>query len=911
MNLLRELARRFKMLMHRRQFDTDLEEEMRLHLELRQQQRIEYGMTPDDARTAARRGFGNVTLLREKSHMAWGWEWFEQLVQDMRYGLRMLRKSSGFTAVAVLTLALGIGANTYIFSVVDALVFRPMAFPDPARLVALWERVPSAGLNRNELAPANFLDWQQQNHVFDHIAAYSWWNANLGGVERPEHLHGIQVTPDFFTTLEAQPVLGRAFLPEEGTPGKDLVAVLSCDLWRDHFAADPSIVGKPVLLNGIKYTVVGVMGPDFNYPSGAQVWSPLTFPPDVQANRGGHYLLAVAHLAAGVPREEAQAEMSTIASQLVQQYPQTNTGRGINVMPLMESEVGEARTLLAIMLSAVGLVLLIACANISNLMLARAGHRQRETAIRVALGATRLRLIRLLLVESTLLGLLGGSLGSLFAFLFLKFPLFQIPSDFARLIPGWGKIAINTPVLLFTLVVSVGTGLIFGLLPALGASQPNVSDTLKEGAPSASMGRGRLRNVLIVAEVAVSLALLATAGLMMKSFLHLEQVSPGFNPDRVLTMFIALPSAKYNSDQQVATFYEQLLDRVQNLPGVQSTAVANILPMSKMNTISNIRIDGRPEPKPGEEPGANVRAVSNSYFQTMQIPIDRGREFTSQDSAKGQQVVAVNETFAARFWPGEDPIGKRVRLSGPLNTEQWRTVVAVVGNIRNQVEVPPPAEIYFPLRQQTRPTMVLVVRTATDPRSLAESVRTQVTALDRDLPVFDVMTMQDWRSISVLPQKIGGSLMAAFAGFALLLSAIGLFGVIAYSVSERTHEIGIRMALGAGRGKIFRLVVGQGMLIALVGLLLGLPLALGMGRAVGGLLYGVAPNDFTTFAAVAAIFSTVALAACYIPARRAMGVDPMVALRHEGSRRSNPRSLQRHLRQQRLNSSCPHTWHRN
>src|ERR1700722_2766988 len=861
----------------------ELDEDIRGHIDAETQDNIARGMSPEEAHYAAMRKFGNVARVKEDTREVWSVAWIEQLLQDVRFGLRMLRRRPGFTVVAVLTLALGIGANSYIFSVVDALVFRPMAFPDPARLVALWERVPSAGLNRNELAPANFLDWQQQNHVFDHIAAYSWWNANLGGVERPEHLHGIQVTPDFFATLEAQPFIGREFLPEEGTPGNDLVAMLSYDLWRDHFAADPSIVGKPVLLNGIKYTVVGVMGANFNYPSGAQVWSPLTFPPGVQANRGGHYLLAVAHLAARVHREEAQAEMSTMASQLAHQYPQTNTGRGINVMPLMESEVGEARTLLAIMLTAVALVLLIACANISNLMLARGGHRQRETAIRVALGATRLRLIRLLLVESTLLGLLGGSLGILFAFLFLKCPLFQIPSDFARLIPGWGKIVINAPVLLFTLVVSLGTGLIFGLLPALGASRPNVSDTLKEGAPSASMGRrrGRLRNVLIVAEVAVSLALLATAGLMMKSFLHLEQVSPGFTPDRVLTMFIALPSAKYNSDQQVAAFYEQLLDRVQILPGVQSSAVANILPMSKMNTISDIRIDGRPEPKPGEEPGANVRAVSNSYFRTMQIPIDRGREFTSQDSAKGQQVVAVNEVFAARFWPGEDPIGKRVRLSGPLNTEQWRTVVAVVGDIRNQVDVPPPAEIYFPLRQQTRPTMVLVVRTATDPRSLAESVRTQVPALDRDLPVFDVMTMEDWRSISVLPQKIGASLMAAFAGFALLLSAIGLFGVIAYSVSERTHEIGISIALGAGRGEIFRLVVGQGMLIALVGLLLGLPLALGMGRAVAGLLYGVAPNDFTTFATVAAIFAAVALAACYIPARRAMAVDPMVALRHE------------------------------
>ncbi len=861
----------------------ELDEDIRDHIETETQDNIDRGMSPEGARYAAMRKFGNVTRIKEEAREVWSFVGLEQLFQDVRFGLRMLRKSPGFTAVAVLTLALGIGANTYIFSVVDALLFRSMEFPDPGRLVALWERVPTAGVNRNEVAPANFLDWKQQNHVFDHIAAYSWWNANLGGVEQPEHLHGFLVTPDYFATVEAQPMLGRTFLPEEGPPGKDLVAVLSYELWRDHFAADPSIVGKPVLLNGIKYAVVGVMGANFNHPTGAQVWAELAFPPDLQANRGNHYLLSVAHLAAGVRREQAQAEMSAIASRLTRQYPQTNMGRDINVMPLMESEVGEARAPLAIMLTAVGLVLLIACANISNLLLARAGNRQRETAIRAALGATRTRLIRLSLVESMLLGSLGGGLGILLAFLFLRVRVFQIPPEFARMIPGWGKIAINTPVLLFTSVISLGTGLIFGLLPALGASRPNVSDTLKEGAPSVGMGRrrGHLRNVLIVAEVALSLALLATAGLMMKTFVHLERVPPGFNPDRVLTMFVALPDAKYTSDEQAANFYEQLLDRVLNLPGVRSTAAVNMLPLGKMNTTRSIRIEGKPEPKPGEEPTANFRCVSNSYFPTMQIPIHRGREFTSHDSAESQPVVAVNEAFAARFWPGEDPIGKRMRFSGPLDKQPWRSVVAVVGNVRNQLAAPAPAEMYFPLRQQTQTSMALIVRTASDPRSLTESVRAQVAALDRDLPVFDVMTMEDWRSVSVLPQKIGGTVMGAFAGFALVLAAMGIFGVIAYSVSERTHEIGIRLALGAGRREILRMVVGQGMLLALIGLLLGLPLALGMGRAVAGLLYGVAPNDFTTFAGVAAIFAAVALAACYIPARLAMGVDPMVALRHE------------------------------
>jgi putative ABC transport system permease protein len=869
--------------MRRKRMLEDLDKDIRDHIERETQDNLERGMSPEEARYAAMRKFGNVTRVKEETREVWNPVWIEQLVEDVRFGLRMLGKSPGFTVVAVLTLALGIGANTYIFSMVDALLFRPMELSHPDRIVALWERLPAINNERNELSPANFLDWKAQNHTFDHMAAESWWDANLGGVDHPEHLHGFLVTPDFFAALEALPMLGRTFLEEEGTPGKDLVAMLSYGLWRDRFAGDPSIVGKPVLLNGVKYTVVGVMGPKFNYPSGTQLWAALAFPPPLARNRGSHYLHGIAHLEAGVSRDQAQAELSAIAARLTEQYPESNTGRDARVMPLMESEVGEARAPMLVLLGAVGLVLLIACANISNLLLARAASRQRETAIRAALGATRRRLIRQWLVESMLLGLLGGGLGILFAYVCLEVRVIRIPPDFARIIPGWDKIAINTPVLLFTMAVSLGTGLLFGFLPALAASRLCVNDRLKEGGPSAGVGRrrGLLRNALIVSEVALSLALLATAGLMMNSFLRLERVSPGFNPDRVLTMFLALPDAKYTSDQQTSSFYEQLIERVQNLPGVENAAAANIIPLDKMNTTSSIRIEGRPEPKPGEEPDANFRTVSNSYFLTMQIPMVRGREFTSQDSEKGQPVVAVNEAFAARFWPGEDPLGKRMRFSGAIKEHPWRTVVAVVGNVKNQLDVAAPAEMYFPLRQQTQNTMALVARTTTDPRSLEESVRAQVAALDRDQPVFDVRTMDDLWSTSVTPQKIGGTLMAAFAGFALMLAAIGLFGVIAYAVSERTREIGIRIALGAKPRGIFRLVVGQGMALALIGLLLGLPLALGMGRAVSGLLYGVAPNDFATFAGVAAILAAVALAACYIPARRAMRVDPLVALRYE------------------------------
>jgi putative ABC transport system permease protein len=880
---LRALYQRLGGLFRKSGRDRELAEELQSHLEMHIEDNVRAGMSLTEARRQALIKLGGIESTKENYRDRRGIPFLETLARDVRYGLRMLRKSPGFTAVAALTLAFGIGANTYIFSLVDALVLRPIEFRNPGRLVALWERLPGEGIERNEPSPANFLDWKAQNHVFDHIAAQGWWDANLGGVEHPEHLHGFLVSPDYFSVLEAQPMLGRTFLPEEGTPGKDRVAMLSYALWRDHFGSDPSIAGKTALINGINYTIAGVMGPKFNYPTGSQIWAALAFTPLQETYRGAHYLHGIAHLGAGISLKQAQAEMSAIASRLERQYPETNTGRDVNVMPLMESEVGQTRAPLAVLLAAVGLVLLIACANISNLLLARASTRQRETAIRAALGATRRRLIRQSLVESMLLGLLGGGLGVLFAFFCLEVQIIRIPPEFARMIPGWGRIAINTPVLLFTSVISLGTGLVFGFLPALRASRLNVNDTLKEGAPSAGLGRrrGLLRNALIVTEVSLSLALLATAGLMMKSFVRLEHVSPGFNPDRVLTMFVALPHAKYTSDQQTAGFYEQLVERVQNLPGVQSAAAANIVPMGGMNETSTIRIEGMPELKPGQEPEANDRTVSNSYFSTMQIPILRGREFTGQDSAKGQLVVAINEAFAARFWPGEDPLGKRMRFSGRPEDQPWRTVVAVVGNVRNQLDVPAPAEMYFPLRQQTRNTMALVVRTIPDPRSMEEGIRAQVAALDRDQPVFNVMTTDDLRSVSVIAQRVGGTLMSAFAGFSLVLSAVGLFGVIAYAVSERTHEIGIRMALGAEPRKVFRLIVGQGMTLALIGLLIGLPIALGMGRAVSGLLYGVAPNDFETFAGVAAMLGAVAFAACYIPARRAMRIDPMVALRHD------------------------------
>ena len=867
----------------RNRMTRDLDSEIADHIERETEINIERGMPAEEARYAALRKFGNVTRVKEEVREVWSVVWLDQLLQDVRVGLRMLRHNPGFTAVVTLTLALGIAANTYIFTMVDTLVLHPMELRDPQRTVAVWERVPSAGVERNELSPANFLDWQSQSHAFDHIAAQSWWEVNLGGVDRPEHLHGFQVTSDYFAALQAQPMIGRTFLPEEGVAGKNHVAVFSYSLWRDRFASDPAITGRSVLLNSIPYTVIGVMGPNFSYPSGAEIWGALAFTPDERTNRGFHYLHGVAHLAPGVTLEQARAELGAIAARLAQRYPESNTGREANLIPLVDSEVSRTRMLLSVMLVAVGLVLLIACANISNLLLARARARQRETAIRTALGATRFRLLRQWLVESLLLGLLGGALGIFIVYLGLQIRLIHVPAEFSRMILGWQKVAINTPVLLFTLAVSLGTGLLFGLLPALGVSRLNVNDALKEGTPAAGLGRRRgvLRSVLIVAEVALSLALLVTAGLMMQSFVRLQSVSPGFNPDKLLTMSISLPETQYASNPQITNFYEQLLSRVQALPGVQNAAAANMLPLAGANMTRAIRIDGAPEPKPGEVPQANFRTVSDSYFGAMQVPLLRGREFSAQDSAASLPVVAVNQAFAAHFWPGQDAIGKRMRCDGDLRDNPWQTVVAVVGNVRNDLDQAASPEMYFPLRQQPSAGMSLIVRSATDPHSLVEPIRAELAALDRNLPVFQVLTMDDWRSFSVIGQKLGGMLMSSFAVFALLLAATGLFGVIAYHVTERTREIGIRIALGAGRRQIMRLVVGEGMLLTLIGLPVGLALAIAMGRAISGLLYGVKPHDPATLLGVAAVLVVVAFVACYIPARRAMRVDPIAALRHE------------------------------
>ncbi|HMF56640.1 MAG TPA: ABC transporter permease [Pyrinomonadaceae bacterium] len=808
----------------------------------------------------------------------------DTLINDIRYGYRMLVKSPAFTAIAVLALALGIGANTALFSVVNALLFHPFRFPEMNRIVTVWETIPTQGVEHNEASVPNYLDWRAQNSSFENLGGYSWWSVNVSSVDPPERVQGFLVSGNFFQVFGATPILGRTFTVEDEQAGRDKLVILSYGFWQRHFGGDPNIINKTLQLNNISRTVVGVMPREFDYPAGSEMWAPYPLDQSSQPDeRHAHFWLVVGRLKSGAGREQAESELNSIAANLEGQYPDSNTGRRVTVIPFLQDTIRNYRAALLILLAAVGFVLLIACANVANLMLARAAARQKEMAIRTALGAGRLRIVRQLITESTLLALLGGFFGVLFALWGIDLLVSLFPAEFIRYIPGWSQIGINREVLLFTLGVSVLTGIFFGLFPAIQASRPNLNETLKEGGGKGinSGGRSRLRSILVVAEFALSLMLLIGAGLMMRSFARLMDVRPGFNPDNVLTMSMTLPRAKYKENEQAVAFYRQLLERVRALPGVRSASVINIIPLAGSNQTTLLVLEGRPEPPHGQEPEANFRTISPDYFQTMEIPLIKGRPFTEQDTAESTPAVIINETIARKFWPNEDPVGKRIRNAGPTERNPWLTIVGVAADIKRELAGKPESEIYQPHAQVASREMTVVARTENDPLNYVQPVRSQVQALDPNQPVYGIATMEQVRSSSVFLQRIAVTLLTAFAIVALVLAAVGIYGVMAYSVAQRTHEIGIRMALGAQRRDVLKLVVGQGMMLALIGAVIGLAAAFAVTRLMSSLLFGVSATDPTTFAGITLILSFVAFIACYIPARRAMKVDPMVALRYE------------------------------
>jgi putative ABC transport system permease protein len=797
----------------------------------------------------------------------------------------MLGKSPGFTAMAVLALALGIGANSAIFSVVNTVLLRPLPYKDPDRLVMVWYHVPQKGLKQFSASPLDFIDWRDQSQVFEQMAAFDSLSFNLTGKEEPERIEGARVSASLFPLLGVKAALGRTFLAEEEQPGHERVVILSHGLWQRRFGADPGFIGQTLTLNGSSYTVVGILPASFKFPDKEELWTPLAFNPEqlIESARGGRSLLVIGRLKPAVTLRQGQTEMSTIARRLEQRYPVTNTGWGIHLVPLHEQEVEEYRLALLILLGVVGFVLLIACANVANLLLARAATRQKEIAIRTALGATRRHVIRQLLTESLLLAGLGGALGLLLALWGIDLLVAVCPADMPRV----QEVRLDGHVLGFTLLVSLLAGVIFGLAPAFQASQPDLNQSLKEGGwkSRALPGRHRIRNLLVVGEVALALVLLIGAGLMIKSFLRVRSVHLGFNPEHVLTMQIALPPSQYAAGHPVSAFYRQLLARIEELPGVQSVGAVTVLPLSGDVSATSFTIEGRPPLPTGEFLLANYRAISPHYFRTMGIPLLQGRDVAERDGEAAPTVVVINQTMAQRFWPGEQPLGKRLRLK--VKGQQISCeIVGVVGDVKYaELNAKATPEIYWPYAQNLRPgytsNMTLVVRTASDPVSMAAAVRSQVQAVDRNQPVFNIKTMEQYVVQAVASWRGATLLLSLFAALALVLAAVGIYSVMSYSVTQRTHEIGVRMALGAEPRDVLRLVVGQGMMLTLIGVIAGLAAAFALTRVMSEMLYGVSPTDPTTFAAIALLLAAVALMASYIPARRATKVDPMVALRYE------------------------------
>jgi predicted permease len=877
----------------RKKRGAQLEREIEAHLQMATRDRLERGESAKDARHAARREFGNVSLIQQVDREQHRGLWFNELLQDVRYAARTLRNNLGFTLVAVLTLALGIGANTAIFSMTEAVLLRPLPYPNPDQLVMVWEdvRLPHYQNDRNTPAPGNYIDWKAQNSVFSGTAAIGYRSFSLTGSGEPVRIEGEAYSADIFSVLQIYPILGRAFTPEEDRPGGPQAAILSYGLWMSRFGGDHGIIGRPVRLNEESYTVVGVMPTGFAFPDrDDQIWIPLALTKDQVTNHQSHFLRVVARLKPGVTLAQAQSEMRAIGARMTAQYPNSNTGVDVNVVSLREQVAGSLRRPLLMLSGVVGFVLLIACTNLANLLLARGSVRSREFAIRSALGASRTRLIRQLLTESLLLALVGGALGLAIAFGGLDLIRYALSAGqttwYTPSTVNLGEAALNFRVGAFCLTISLLAGFAFGLLPAWRSSRRQIATELKEGMRGSSSGsHSRLRGLLIIAETALCVIVLVSAGLLLRSFVRLQQIPLGFETENVLSARVILPRTRYAKLEQRSQFYQQLLDRIRALPGVHTAAGISFLPLTLQGRTTGIFIEGHPPAQPGQLPFADFRSVSPDYFSTMRIPLLAGRDFSWSDTPQTSLVAVVSETMAHDFWPSESGVGKRFSLGGPGQQPPtpWITVVGVVGNVQ-QLELtkrPRPA-MYFPATQDAGTGDSLrdwVIRGAGDPTVLISAVRSAIWAVDPNLSISRVQTMEQVRSAVLGPQQLNLSLTGAFGLLALILAAVGLYGVTSYSVAQRTQEIGIRVALGARQSAVLQLVIGEGVRLALVGLAVGTAAALALTRFMSSLLYGVSPRDPFTFLGVALVLAGVALLASYLPARRATRVDPIVALR--------------------------------
>jgi len=881
MKLLDSLRFNVAALFQRAQVDAEMEDELRSHIQHRADDLERSGLPRVEAERLARVELGGIEQVKERVGEQLIGNWLHSVVSDCGYGLRHFRKNPSFTTVAVLTLAMAIGANTAVFSVVNAVLLRPLPYPDSGRLVQIWSTNPNTNRWGMWTAYPRFEDWRRENTVFEEMVTARTWVISIKGGDHPESLFGVITSSQLLQLLRVQPRLGRGFLPEEDQPGHVHVIILSYGLWQRRFGSDRNIIGRTVDVDEQHYTVIGVMAPDFRFPPDLPVsyrvdaWLPPG--PDPSRNeRGSNNYYTFARLKPGVTVAQAQAEMDAINHGLAEKYA-TDRGLGVKVVDWQRQVGSEVRPALLILLGAISLVLLIASANVASLLLARGAARQRETALRQALGAGRARLIRQFLTESVLLAIFGGVSG-----LLLGYEVLDLFIRLAPDIPRLNETTIDLHVLIFSAVLTLGTGLIFGIAPALQGHKADVQDSLKESGSRLTIGstRARARSVLVIAEIGLALVLLAGAGLLVRSFVQLQQVDPGFNPKNLLTAFVMLPPSKYPEPQRQAGFFHEVMDRTASLPGVECAGAADSAPMLTNDT-GPVSIEGRPV-KPDEvEIQAERPKITPDYFCAMGIRLLRGRTFTWADNEGSLPVAMINESAARQYWPNEDAIGKRLKLedgSAPV----WRQVVGVVGDVRQDslAEAGRP-EVYAPLPQVPVPYMVLTVRTLAEPASLTAAVRHAVIAVDKDQPLFQIKTMEQVMGDSVAGRRFQMSLLTIFAVIALGLAAIGIYGLMSYTVSQRTHEIGIRMALGAKRGDVLHLVVRHGMMLAIVGVVLGTGGAFLLTRLLSGMLYGVGVNDPTTLLSVATLLTGVAALASYIPARRATRVDPMVALRYE------------------------------
>ncbi|MGD0693895.1 MAG: ABC transporter permease [Terriglobia bacterium] len=805
------------------------------------------------------------------------------IIQDLKYGLRMLAKSPGFTAIAVIALALGIGANTVMFSSINAMLLRPFAFQDLDRAVDVWETVPKQNRQHMPVAPANFRDWQEQAKGIERLAAIRGWNVNLTGKDMAERLECFQVTANFFPLLGIPAQLGRAIGADNFGAGRNAVVVLSHGFWQRHLGADPAIVGESVLLSGQKFTVIGIMPSDFDFPVGAEAWVPLDFTVQEASDRANNSLQVFGRLKAGVSIAKAQDDLEAIAARLSREYPQTNAGHGVSVIGLVDDFTYGSRQFVGVLMGGAGFVLLLACANVANLLLARVTGRQKEIAVRLALGASRWQIARQLMVESTLVSVLGGLAGLLLAAWHLDLSQNTLPPFIVQHVPGLKHLQADWRVLVFTIVVAVLAGIVVAVAPALHVSRPDLNEVLKEGARGGSASRHRLRSLLVVTEIALALVLLVSAGLMVRGFRNMANEELGFDRSRVLTFRISLAESKYTNAERIRGFYEQLIQKLQSLPSVESAAAVTAVPGGWWGWNSTpYSAEGQPPAAPGEIPSTGAQSVTPDFFRALRVPLLKGRFISPQDGAEAPLVVDISEGLARQIWPHEDAVGKRLRFGRPENSAPWRTVVGVVGGVR-----PTPWEkqadltAYFPLAQAPQASTGLVVRTAGDPLALAGAVRSQVLSVDAEQPPYDLRSLEQLISDDLSGVEYSARTMMGFGVLALVLAAAGIFAVMAYSVLERTHEIGVRMALGARRADVVRLVLGNAARLSGVGLGIGVAGALAMTRLLTSLLFGVVRMDLVSIAGLTALLAGVATLAAYVPARRAATVDPLVALRHE------------------------------